>query len=85
MATMFLLFHWVEQKRSMDFRNPGSQVRRLCNPWLLPFLVPVQSEVLCPCSYVVCQALLLLNTRDDLETSDECCCCCCSCTLRSLP
>eukprot|EP00878_Enallax_costatus_P000086 GHUV01000114.1.p1 GENE.GHUV01000114.1~~GHUV01000114.1.p1 ORF type:complete len:253 (+),score=67.69 GHUV01000114.1:66-824(+) len=24
-ATMFLLFHWVEQKRVMDFRNPGSQ------------------------------------------------------------
>lgn len=22
---MFLLFHWVEQKRIMDFRNPGSQ------------------------------------------------------------
>ncbi|KAF8055753.1 PF20 [Scenedesmus sp. PABB004] len=24
-ATMFLLFHWAEQKRIMDFRNPGSQ------------------------------------------------------------
>lgn len=24
-ATMFLLFHWAEQKRMMDFRNPGSQ------------------------------------------------------------
>jgi light-harvesting complex I chlorophyll a/b binding protein 5 len=25
LATMFLLFHWVEQKRINDFWKPGSQ------------------------------------------------------------